>query len=154
MAFEDVWKKISWLYYQYILVTALYMLEPWERAIFNSILISVAGMAVYTGYVFMPQHIMAILQYFEMVQWHELYPSLGVPVTAVTMELEWILILILWLSPGPGGQTGRERTRISFHFLELFFSVLVIMETWTVFLDRVGGEYREESTGTSDVLGH
>ncbi|CDQ66245.1 serine palmitoyltransferase small subunit A [Salvelinus alpinus] len=68
MAFEDVWKKISWLYYQYILVTALYMLEPWERAIFNSILISVAGMAVYTGYVFMPQHIMAILQYFEMVQ--------------------------------------------------------------------------------------
>uniref|UniRef100_A0A4W5RH51 Serine palmitoyltransferase, small subunit A n=1 Tax=Hucho hucho TaxID=62062 RepID=A0A4W5RH51_9TELE len=68
MAFEDAWKKISWLYYQYILVTALYMLEPWERAIFNSILISVAGMAVYTGYVFMPQHIMAILQYFEMVQ--------------------------------------------------------------------------------------
>nr|ACO08325.1 C14orf147 homolog [Oncorhynchus mykiss] len=68
MAFEDVWKKISWLYYQYILVTALYMLEPWERAIFNSILISVAGMAVYTGYVFMPQHIMAILQYLEMVQ--------------------------------------------------------------------------------------
>ncbi|XP_064809483.1 serine palmitoyltransferase small subunit A [Oncorhynchus masou masou] len=68
MAFEDVWKKISWLYYQYILVTALYMLEPWERAIFNSILISVAAMAVYTGYVFMPQHIMAILQYFEMVQ--------------------------------------------------------------------------------------
>nr|ACO08276.1 C14orf147 homolog [Oncorhynchus mykiss] len=68
MAFEDVWKKISWLYYQYILVTALYTLEPWERAIFNSILISVAGMAVYTGYVFMPQHIMAILQYFEMVR--------------------------------------------------------------------------------------
>ncbi|CAB1331158.1 unnamed protein product [Coregonus sp. 'balchen'] len=72
MAFEDIWKKISWLYYQYILVTALYMLEPWERTIFSilfdSILISVVGMAVYTGYVFMPQHIMAILYYFEMVQ--------------------------------------------------------------------------------------
>uniref|UniRef100_A0A673ZU07 Uncharacterized protein n=1 Tax=Salmo trutta TaxID=8032 RepID=A0A673ZU07_SALTR len=52
----------------YILVTALYMLKPWERTIFNSILISVAGMAVYTGYVFMPQHTMAILHYFEMVQ--------------------------------------------------------------------------------------
>lgn len=37
----------------------------------DSLLISVAGMAVYTGYVFMPQHIMAILHYFEVVQWHE-----------------------------------------------------------------------------------
>uniref|UniRef100_A0A4W5MWZ2 Uncharacterized protein n=1 Tax=Hucho hucho TaxID=62062 RepID=A0A4W5MWZ2_9TELE len=64
----DIWKKISWLCYQYILVTALYMLKPWERTIFNSILISVAGRAVHTGYVFMRQHIMAILHYFELVQ--------------------------------------------------------------------------------------
>lgn len=34
------WKQMSWLYYQYLLVTALYMLEPWERTIF-SILFSV-----------------------------------------------------------------------------------------------------------------
>lgn len=34
----------------------------------DSLLISVAGMAVYTGYVFMPQHIMAILHYFEVIQ--------------------------------------------------------------------------------------
>lgn len=34
----------------------------------DSLLISVAAMAVYTGYVFMPQHIMAILHYFEVVQ--------------------------------------------------------------------------------------
>uniref|UniRef100_A0A8C8IRP0 Uncharacterized protein n=1 Tax=Oncorhynchus tshawytscha TaxID=74940 RepID=A0A8C8IRP0_ONCTS len=59
----------------YILVTALYMLKPWVRTIFNSILISVAGMA----------HIMAILHYFEMV--HKSYPRLSAPVTAVPMEL-------------------------------------------------------------------
>uniref|UniRef100_G1TPU7 Serine palmitoyltransferase small subunit A n=1 Tax=Oryctolagus cuniculus TaxID=9986 RepID=G1TPU7_RABIT len=52
----------------YLLVTALYMLEPWERTVFNSMLVSVVGMALYTGYVFMPQHIMAILHYFEVVQ--------------------------------------------------------------------------------------
>ncbi|XP_037342082.2 serine palmitoyltransferase small subunit A [Pungitius pungitius] len=68
MALGDCWKQLSWFYYQYLLVTALYMLEPWERTLFNSLLISVAGMAVYTGYVFMPQHIMAILHYFEVVQ--------------------------------------------------------------------------------------
>uniref|UniRef100_UPI00398EC80D serine palmitoyltransferase small subunit A isoform X1 n=2 Tax=Pristiophorus japonicus TaxID=55135 RepID=UPI00398EC80D len=68
MALGIAWKQMSWLYYQYLLVTALYMLEPWERTIFNSLLISIVGMAVYTGYVFMPQHIMAILHYFEIVQ--------------------------------------------------------------------------------------
>ncbi|XP_029454797.1 serine palmitoyltransferase small subunit A [Rhinatrema bivittatum] len=62
------WKQMSWLYYQYLLVTALYMLEPWERTVFNSILVSIVGMALYTGYIFMPQHIMAILHYFEVVQ--------------------------------------------------------------------------------------
>ncbi|XP_074852961.1 serine palmitoyltransferase small subunit A [Carettochelys insculpta] len=68
MALGSAWGRVSWLYYQYLLVTALYMLEPWERTVFNSMLISVVGMALYTGYVFMPQHIMAILHYFEIVQ--------------------------------------------------------------------------------------
>lgn len=26
---------MSWFYYQYLLVTALYMLEPWERTVFS-----------------------------------------------------------------------------------------------------------------------
>ncbi|XP_006763721.1 PREDICTED: serine palmitoyltransferase small subunit A [Myotis davidii] len=68
MALARAWKQMSWFYYQYLLVTALYMLEPWERTVFNSMLVSVVGMALYTGYVFMPQHIMAILHYFEIVQ--------------------------------------------------------------------------------------
>ncbi|OCT68740.1 hypothetical protein XELAEV_18040028mg [Xenopus laevis] len=29
------WNHVSWLYYQYLLVTALYMLEPWERTVFS-----------------------------------------------------------------------------------------------------------------------
>ncbi|KAG6936791.1 serine palmitoyltransferase small subunit A [Chelydra serpentina] len=68
MALGSAWGRVSWLYYQYLLVTALYMLEPWERTVFNSMLVSIVGMALYTGYVFMPQHIMAILHYFEIVQ--------------------------------------------------------------------------------------
>ncbi|XP_030415165.1 serine palmitoyltransferase small subunit A [Gopherus evgoodei] len=68
LALGSAWGRVSWLYYQYLLVTALYMLEPWERTIFNSMLVSIVGMALYTGYVFIPQHIMAILHYFEIVQ--------------------------------------------------------------------------------------
>ncbi|KAL8169250.1 UNVERIFIED_CONTAM: hypothetical protein K2H54_041649 [Gekko kuhli] len=36
MALNSAWKQMSWLYYQYLLVTALYMLEPWERTVFSS----------------------------------------------------------------------------------------------------------------------
>ncbi|XP_048456256.1 serine palmitoyltransferase small subunit A [Rhincodon typus] len=35
MALGTAWKQMSWLYYQYLLITALYMLEPWERTIFS-----------------------------------------------------------------------------------------------------------------------
>lgn len=34
----------------------------------DSLLVSVAGMAVYTGYVFIPQHILAILHYLQLLQ--------------------------------------------------------------------------------------
>lgn len=38
MALGSAWKRMSWLYYQYLLVTALYMLEPWERTVFSILL--------------------------------------------------------------------------------------------------------------------
>lgn len=38
MALGSAWKQMSWLYYQYLLVTALYMLEPWERTVFSILL--------------------------------------------------------------------------------------------------------------------
>uniref|UniRef100_A0A452IAW6 Serine palmitoyltransferase small subunit A n=1 Tax=Gopherus agassizii TaxID=38772 RepID=A0A452IAW6_9SAUR len=85
MALGSAWGRVSWLYYQYLLVTALYMLElvlkhscfviliEFQTAAFlncssDSMLVSIVGMALYTGYVFIPQHIMAILHYFEIVQ--------------------------------------------------------------------------------------
>ena len=39
-----------------------------DHALPDSLLVSVAAMAVYTGYVFIPQHIMAILTYFQLLQ--------------------------------------------------------------------------------------
>ncbi|XP_061414802.1 serine palmitoyltransferase small subunit A [Lethenteron reissneri] len=61
------WERLSRVYQQYLLVTALYMLEPWERTAFNSFLLAVLGMAVYTAYVFMPQHISAALHYLQLM---------------------------------------------------------------------------------------
>ncbi|KAK0131611.1 Serine palmitoyltransferase small subunit B [Merluccius polli] len=64
MAFKTVTDYVAWLYYQYLLVTGIYVLEPWEKSIFNSILISVVAMAVYTSYVFVPTHVRLALQFF------------------------------------------------------------------------------------------
>lgn len=68
MALARAWKQMSWFYYQYLLVTALYMLEPWERTVFNSMLVPIVGMALHTGYVVMPQQITAMLHCLKTVQ--------------------------------------------------------------------------------------
>jgi len=44
MALGSAWKQMSWLYYQYLLVTALYMLEPWERTVFSILLPAARGL--------------------------------------------------------------------------------------------------------------
>uniref|UniRef100_A0A8C5X0Z6 Serine palmitoyltransferase small subunit A n=1 Tax=Malurus cyaneus samueli TaxID=2593467 RepID=A0A8C5X0Z6_9PASS len=62
MALGSAWKQMSWLYYQYCWSPIL------QRAVLRTEGVSIVGMALYTGYVFMPQHIMAILHYFEIVQ--------------------------------------------------------------------------------------
>uniref|UniRef100_H0XZM6 Serine palmitoyltransferase small subunit A n=1 Tax=Otolemur garnettii TaxID=30611 RepID=H0XZM6_OTOGA len=68
MVLSPAWKQMSWFYYEYLLDTALYVLEPWERTVLKSMLVSVMGMALNTGYISMPLSIMAILLYFETVQ--------------------------------------------------------------------------------------
>jgi len=54
-------------YYQYILVTALYMLEAWERKVFNCFLTIFFAMASYTAYVFLPGHIIMLGHFCEYV---------------------------------------------------------------------------------------
>jgi len=45
---------LSWLYLQYCLITGLYMLEPWERAIFNTFVIGLLSGLALIVYVFVP----------------------------------------------------------------------------------------------------
>ncbi|KAI9274091.1 small subunit of serine palmitoyltransferase-like protein [Helicostylum pulchrum] len=40
--------------YQYELQTALYMLEPWEKALFNTIVLSIVSLSVITMYQYTP----------------------------------------------------------------------------------------------------
>ncbi|XP_057207727.1 serine palmitoyltransferase small subunit B-like [Triplophysa rosa] len=56
---------VSWLYYQYLLITGIYVLEPWEKSIFNAVLFTMVAMVVYTSYVFVPIHMRLALEFFS-----------------------------------------------------------------------------------------
>ncbi|KAI8975783.1 hypothetical protein BDF20DRAFT_880682 [Mycotypha africana] len=49
--------------YQYELQTALYMLEPWEKAIFNTIVLSIVSLSIVTMYQYTP----VIFKYFSTI---------------------------------------------------------------------------------------
>ncbi|KAM9319207.1 serine palmitoyltransferase small subunit B isoform 1-T1 [Pholidichthys leucotaenia] len=65
MNFKNLREYLNWLYYQYLLITGIYVLEPWEKSIFNSVLFSAIGMVIYTSYVFVPIHVQQALEFFS-----------------------------------------------------------------------------------------
>ncbi|XP_029922936.1 serine palmitoyltransferase small subunit B isoform X1 [Myripristis murdjan] len=64
MNFKNLKDYLAWLYYQYLLITGIYVLEPWEKSIFNFILFSAIAMVIYTSYVFVPIHVRLALEFF------------------------------------------------------------------------------------------
>ncbi|XP_023662888.1 serine palmitoyltransferase small subunit B [Paramormyrops kingsleyae] len=56
---------LHWLYYQYLLITSIYVLEPWEQTLFNTVLFTMVAMVIYTSYVFVPIHVRLALKFFS-----------------------------------------------------------------------------------------
>ncbi|XP_072314517.1 serine palmitoyltransferase small subunit B [Eucyclogobius newberryi] len=65
MTFKHLREYLAWLYYQYLLITGIYVLEPWEKSIFNSVLFFAIAMVIYTSYVFVPIHVRLALEFFS-----------------------------------------------------------------------------------------
>ncbi|XP_076139046.1 serine palmitoyltransferase small subunit B [Alosa pseudoharengus] len=65
MDVKNMREYLGWLYYQYLLVTGIYVLEPWEKSIFNAVLVTMVAMVIYTSYVFVPIHVCLALQFFS-----------------------------------------------------------------------------------------
>lgn len=51
MDFKRVKDYLSWLYYQYQIISCCAVLEPWEQSMFNTIILTIFAMVVYTAYV-------------------------------------------------------------------------------------------------------
>ncbi|KAM6198776.1 LOW QUALITY PROTEIN: serine palmitoyltransferase small subunit B [Sarcoramphus papa] len=67
MDIKRVKDYIYWLYYQYLLITCSYVLEPWERSMFHTITVTVFAMVVYTAYVFVPIHVRLAFEFFSQI---------------------------------------------------------------------------------------
>lgn len=48
---------VRWIYLQYNLCTGLYMLEPWEKTLFNSVAGGIGLATAYYSYAFLNEHI-------------------------------------------------------------------------------------------------
>lgn len=67
MDFKGVKDYFSWLYYQYQIISCCAVLEPWEQSMFNTILLTIFAMVVYTAYVFIPIHIRLAWEFFSKI---------------------------------------------------------------------------------------
>ncbi|KAF4103716.1 hypothetical protein G5714_014703 [Onychostoma macrolepis] len=65
MDMKNMREYVGWLYYQYLLITGIYVLEPWEQSIFNTVLFTMVAMVIYTSYVFVPIHVRLALEFFS-----------------------------------------------------------------------------------------
>lgn len=59
--FDRTFKFFHWVYLQYLLNTALYMLEPWERVLFSTLLVGIISTAIYSALVFFPHHLRSMI---------------------------------------------------------------------------------------------
>lgn len=59
---ERVKKFLSWLYMQYLLNTTLYVMEPFEKKVFNTVLIASLALSAYSAYVYLPDQFLRIGQ--------------------------------------------------------------------------------------------
>jgi hypothetical protein len=53
---REAWSKLKWLYFQYALHLGVVVLEPWEAALLNTVL--VLALTFYTTCVFLPGHLL------------------------------------------------------------------------------------------------
>ena len=52
--FKNFKKYVNWLYLQYVLITAQYVMEPFERKLFNTVLLFIIVLTIYSAFVFLP----------------------------------------------------------------------------------------------------
>ncbi|OTF72756.1 DUF3317 domain containing protein [Euroglyphus maynei] len=59
--------RLKHWYFVYELRTSLYMLEPWEKKLFNTVLLTITGSLCYFTYLFLPKYSYGLFEYLGLV---------------------------------------------------------------------------------------
>ncbi|CAF1424147.1 unnamed protein product [Rotaria magnacalcarata] len=60
--FDSTYEHVQRVYLQFLLMTTLYVMEPWERALIISIFLGIIALITYSAIVYIPFHIHYLLQ--------------------------------------------------------------------------------------------
>lgn len=64
---DKLMKILSYWYLQYELVTCLYVFEPWEKKLLNSIIVLIIALVAYSSYVYLPHYTMSLLTHMNIL---------------------------------------------------------------------------------------
>ncbi|NWV21373.1 SPTSB palmitoyltransferase, partial [Origma solitaria] len=62
MDVKGTWSSLYWLFCQFELITCSYLMEPWEKVLFYSFNLAMAGLLLYTAYVCVAFHVSSAFQ--------------------------------------------------------------------------------------------
>lgn len=65
MVFKRFFDFLQYWYFQYTLATAVYMLEPTERKVVNSVLVGIIAIGLYSAFLFLPGHAVMMKHFFD-----------------------------------------------------------------------------------------
>ena len=56
------WQKLVWWYDEYLSNLCLNVMEPWQRAVFNTVMLGTIGLVGYTAVVYFPVHLRGLIE--------------------------------------------------------------------------------------------
>jgi hypothetical protein len=95
---DKVRKMLSYWYLQYELVTCLYVFEPWEKKLLNSIIVVIVALVAYSSYVYLPHYTVSLLAYMNILDSENVLVDYRYTDSRIWIQL-WnskIIWLILW----------------------------------------------------------
>ncbi|XP_055903733.1 serine palmitoyltransferase small subunit B [Eupeodes corollae] len=63
--FNSIKKYISNLYFQYEMVTCIYMFEPWEKRLINGFFLFILALFTFSSIVYLPKYIETFVQFLS-----------------------------------------------------------------------------------------
>lgn len=55
--FDRIWNKLSYWYFQWELLTCMYVMDPAEKVIITTVLLAVLGILIYAGLTYIPSQL-------------------------------------------------------------------------------------------------